>query len=145
VTEKAGDQFTATLAKPLMKGDQVIVPEGTTVTGEVVDAQAGGPGEQGSFLSLELKEIVARGGQSVEVKTEPVRYAPTQQAESGQMPESGQTPELGQQPEAGQPETNESMVPTVVPEDQTVTFRLAESVDMPVTMAPLEGQPKPIS
>jgi hypothetical protein len=141
VTEKAGDSFTATLAAPLMKGEQVIVPEGTTVLGEVVDAKAGGPGEEGSsFLSLELKEIVARGGQSVEVKTEPVRYAPVQQAESGQQPEASEQPQAGQQPE----ESGSVAAPPVVTQDTTVAFRLAEPVDVPVTMSP-EGPSTPIS
>ncbi len=156
VTEKTGDRFTATLAAPLMKDERVIVPQGTTVMGEVVDSHAAGPDEGGSFLSLEVKQIVARGGQTVAVKTEPVRYAPAQLAEAGQMPQAGEQAEAGQPSEAGQPgegqqpqagqqaEGSESVtVPPVVPKDSTVTFRLAESVDMPVSLP--ETQPKPIS
>lgn len=120
-TEQAGDEFTATLAAPLIKGEEVIAPQGATVTGEVVDAQLGGPGEQGAFLSLELKEIVVNGGQAVAVKTEPVRYVP-----------------------AGHEQAGGAAAPSVAPEDATVTFRLAEPVDVPLAI-PDESKPTPIS
>ena len=121
VTEQAGDEFTATLASPLMKDGQVIAPQGTTVIGEVVDAEAAGPGEAGSFLSLELKEIVVSGGEVVAIETEPVRYAPAEQDQAGN-----------------------AAPPAVVPEETMLTFRLSESVDVPLAI-PQEGSPEPIS
>jgi hypothetical protein len=121
VTEEAGDEFTATLAAPLMIGEQVIAARGTTVMGEVVDAHAAEPGGEGSFLSLELKEIMVAGGQSIAIETEPVRYA------------------AEQQPAA------DGVAPAVVPEETIVTFRLAEPVDVPLAAATQEAKPEPIS
>jgi hypothetical protein len=118
--EQAGDEFTATLVAPLMKGEQVIAPQGTTVLGEVVDARAAGPGEEESFLVLEINEIMVRAGQAVAVETEPVRYAPAQQEDTGS-----------------------ATAPAVVPERTIMTFRLAEPVDVPVAI-PAED-PAPIS
>jgi hypothetical protein len=120
VTEEAGDEFTATLAAPLIVGEQVIAAQGSTVMGEVVDAHAAEPGEEGSFLSLELKEILVAGGESIAIETEPVRYAAEQQPV-------------------------ENAAPAVVPEETIVTFRLAEPVDVPLAAATEEGKPEPIS
>jgi hypothetical protein len=103
-----------------MKGEEILAPRGTTVTGEVVDAQPAGPGERGAFLSLELKEIEVNGGSSIAVKTEPVRYVPAQ----------------GQ---AGSAEA-----PSAAPGDTVVTFRLAEPVEVPVEL-PQQDKPAPIS
>lgn len=116
VTDQAGDEFTATLAAPLMQDGQIIAPQGTTVIGEVVDAQTA-DSEEGAFLSLELTEIVMSGGEKVEIETEPLRYTP-----AGQEPGSVETP-------------------PVVPEESTVTFRLAEAVEVPLPIAPPETPP----
>jgi hypothetical protein len=124
VTEEPGDEFTATLAAPLMKGEEVVAPQGATVVGEVVDVETAGPGEEASFLSLELKELLVVGGQSISIETEPVRYA---------APVGYQTPEQGQ---------DESAAP-VVPEETVLTFRLARPVDVPV--AADQGGLPPIS
>jgi hypothetical protein len=123
VTEEAGDEFTATLAAPLIIGEQVVAARGTTVMGEVIDAYAAAPGEAGSFLSLELKEIMVAGGQTIAIETAPVRYAPSEQA----------SPE------------NEAAPPAVVPEETVMTFRLAEPVEVPLTAATDEAKPEPIS
>jgi hypothetical protein len=104
-----------------MSGEEVIAPRGTTVMGEVVDAHAAAPGEAGSFLSLELKEIMVAGGESIAIETEPVRYAAEQQPVENGAP------------------------PAVVPEETIVTFRLAEPVDVPLAAATEEGKPEPIS
>ena len=119
VTEQAGDEFTATLAEPLMKGEDLIAPKGTSVLGVVVDAKGAEPGDEAdSFLSLELKEIMVSGGQSVAVTTEPVRYAPTMSEATSDMP-----------------------APAVVPEHTVLTFRLAEPVDVQVGIESNETEP----
>jgi hypothetical protein len=117
VTEEAGDEFTAMLAKPVMKGERVIAPQGTTVVGEVVDAKSVDPGEAGSFLSLELREILVSGGEPIAIETEPVQYAPSQNGE----------------------EVEGIPAPAVVPEDTIVTFRLSEAVDVRVAIDQNEG------
>ena len=118
VTEKAGDEFTATLASPLIADGQIVAPQGSTVVGEVVDAKTAGSEGEESFLSLELKEIVMSGGETVEIETEPLRYTPAQE------------------------HTASAETPPVVPQDTTVRFRLAEAVEVPLPIAPPE---KPIS
>lgn len=123
VTEEAGDEFTATLATELTKDGRVIAPVGTTVVGEVVDAHLAGPGEEGSFLALELRELLVSGGEPIAIETEPVRYAPAEQGEQVE----------------GIP------APAVVPEDTVVTFRLAEAVEIEVAIDQDEGEMEPIS
>jgi hypothetical protein len=123
VIQEAGDEFTATLARELVKDGRVIAPQGTTVVGEVVDAQMADPGEAGSFLSLELRELLVSGGEPVAIETEPVQYAPSEQGEQVE----------------GIP------APAVVPEDSIVSFRLSEAVEIPVAMDQNEGGMEPIS
>jgi hypothetical protein len=121
ITQEAGDEFTATLSAPLMKDAQIIAPQGTTVVGEVVDAKAAAPGEEGSFLSLELREILVAGAEPIEISTDPVQYAPVAaEAVEGVPP------------------------PAVVPEDTVVQFRLSEPVEVPVAASTAAGR-EPIS
>jgi len=121
ITQEAGDEFTATLSAPLMKDAQIIAPQGTTVVGEVVDAKAAAPGEEGSFLTLELREILVAGAEPIEISTDPVQYAPgAAEAVEGVPP------------------------PAVVPEDTVVQFRLSEPVEVPVAAATAAGR-EPIS
>jgi hypothetical protein len=119
MTEQAGDEFMAKLDSPLMKGEEIVAPRGSTVTGEVVDAQPARAGEQGAFLSLELKEIKVNEKDSVAVKTDPVRYVPDAHSGKAETPsaESRETP---------------------------LTFRLAEPVQIPVEL-PSQQKPIPIS
>jgi hypothetical protein len=141
ITDKAGDEFTATLDAPLMSGDQVVAPQGTTVVGKVVEAKAGEPGsEAGSYLTLQLNEIVVAGGQSINIETEPVRYAAKNEAMYQAEADQQQKPmEKGQTAQSAP----EAVAPPVVPEDTTVVFRLAKSVDVPVAID--EGLAKPVS
>jgi hypothetical protein len=116
-TQEPGARFTATLVEPLRSGVEVIAQTGATVVGEVVDAQRGdSPGEE-SFLELELKEIVIDNGQSVAIETDPVQYTPPQTAMVEAQP--GQPAEVAPMTPAPQAET-------------VVTFRLAESVEVPL-------------
>ncbi len=121
VTEETGDEFTATLATELMKDGQVIAPKGTTVVGEVIDAHLAGPGEEGSFLALELREFLVSGGEPVAIQTDTVRYAPAEKGE----------------------EIEGIPAPAVVPEDTVVTFHLSEPVEVRVAID--EGEMEPIS
>jgi hypothetical protein len=123
VTQEAGDEFTATLATELVKDGRMIAPQGTTVMGEIVDAHMADPGEAGSFLSLELRELLVSGGEPVAIETEPVRYAPSEQGEQVE----------------GIP------APAVVPEDTVVTFRLSEAVEVRVAIDQNESGIEPIS
>lgn len=122
VTQEAGDEFTATLATDLTKDGRVIAPQGTSVVGEVVDAHMAGPGEEGSYLALELRELLVSGGEPIAIETEPVRYAAEQ----------------GEQVEGVPP-------PAVVPEDTVVTFRLSAAVEIDVAIDQNEGGMEPIS
>jgi hypothetical protein len=121
VTQEAGDEFTAMLSAPLMKDAQIIAPQGTTVVGEVVDAKAAGPGDEGSFLTLELRKILVSDGEPIEISTEPVQYAPGAAEEVEGIPD-----------------------PAVVPEDTVVQFRLSEPVEVPIAAATAAGR-EPIS
>jgi hypothetical protein len=118
--QEPGARFSATLAEPLRSGEEVIAQTGATVVGEVVDAQRGdSPGEE-SFLELELKEIVIDNGQSIAIETDPVQYTPPRT-------------EMGEA-QPGQPDEAPPMTPA--PQEETVvTFRLAETVEVPLVAA----------
>jgi hypothetical protein len=112
-TEVRGDRFTATLAEPLQSGGEVIAQRGATVVGEVVDVQAGDTPEEESSLSLRLKEITTDNGHNLAIETDPVEYT---------------TP----QDRMAEPQPGEPVEPPTIPQGETVvTFRLAESVEVP--------------
>jgi hypothetical protein len=56
-TSNSGDQFTATLAEPLVVGDQTIAPSGARATGTVVEAAPLGKFKGGAKLRLSLDAI----------------------------------------------------------------------------------------
>ena len=60
-TSNSGDQFTATLAEPLVVGDQTIAPSGARATGTVVEAAPLGKFKGGAKLRLSLDAITING------------------------------------------------------------------------------------
>ncbi len=68
-TAKAGDRFTATLAKPIVDGDWVIAKKGATVEGTVIDADPGGKVKGVASLSLKLDRLALSDGRTVNLDT----------------------------------------------------------------------------
>jgi hypothetical protein len=68
-TAKAGDRFTATLAKPIVDGDWVVAKKGATVEGTVIDSDSGGKVKGLASLSLKLDRLTLADGRTVEVDT----------------------------------------------------------------------------
>jgi len=60
-TNKAGDQFTGTLAAPLVIGGQTVLDRGTKVQGRVVDAEGAGRVKGRASMRLVLTNITAAG------------------------------------------------------------------------------------
>jgi hypothetical protein len=58
---RAGDQFTASLDEPLVDGDRVVVPKGTTFTGHVVQAKPSGRFKGRAVLALRLDAFTLNG------------------------------------------------------------------------------------
>lgn len=58
---QAGDTFHATLASPIMVGDQVAVPTGADVEGRVVEAKNAAHFTGGSSLTVELTRLMVNG------------------------------------------------------------------------------------
>src|ERR1041385_8105263 len=58
---QAGDTFHATLAQPIMVGDQVAVPTGADVEGRVVEAKNAAHFTGGSSLTVELTRMSVNG------------------------------------------------------------------------------------
>jgi hypothetical protein len=56
----AGDTFTATVAQPISIGDKVVIPEGSTATGTVVDAKARGRFKGAAVLNIVLNSVTIR-------------------------------------------------------------------------------------
>ncbi len=56
-----GDTFHASLASPIMIGEQVVVPSGADVEGRVVDARNAAHFSGGSSLSVELTRLIVNG------------------------------------------------------------------------------------
>lgn len=70
-TLKGGETFEATLAEPLEVGGRVLIPRGASVTGKVVEADAGGRVRGVAHLSLQLSSLTA-GGKAVAIVTDTV-------------------------------------------------------------------------
>jgi hypothetical protein len=68
-TAKAGDRFTATLAKPIVDGDWVVAKKGATVEGTVIDSDPGGKVKGLASLSLKLDRLTLADGRTVDVDT----------------------------------------------------------------------------
>ncbi len=65
---RAGDQFTAALDEPLVDGNQVVVPKGTTFTGHVVRAKPSGRFKGRAVMELTL-DTFALNGQVYEIRS----------------------------------------------------------------------------
>lgn len=64
----AGDQFSATLDEPLVDGNQVVVPKGTTFTGHIVRAKPSGRFKGRAVMELTL-DTFALNGQVYEIRS----------------------------------------------------------------------------
>lgn len=71
---RPGDDFTATMAQPLVVSGLVIARRGQTVGGRVADAQLAGRARGTSRLGLELTEISIVDGQQLPVLTQLIEY-----------------------------------------------------------------------
>src|SRR5438874_7638144 len=69
-TNKAGDDFTASLAEPIVVGGQTIAPKGALVNGRVVDAEGSGRVSGKANIRLVLTSIAGAG------KTHPIVTKP---------------------------------------------------------------------
>jgi hypothetical protein len=58
---RAGDRFTASLDEPLVDGDHVVVPKGTTFTGHVVEAKPSGHFKGRAVVALRLDTFTLNG------------------------------------------------------------------------------------
>ncbi|HTC94460.1 MAG TPA: hypothetical protein VK699_13560 [Terriglobales bacterium] len=56
-TSHAGDTFTATVAQPISVGDKVVIPQGATASGTVVDAKARGRFKGAAMLKIVLNSV----------------------------------------------------------------------------------------
>ena len=68
-THKAGDTFTASLVDPLVEGDWVIAPKGSTVKGRIAEADEGGRVKGVARLAIQLTEFETADGQTIEIST----------------------------------------------------------------------------
>lgn len=68
-TAKAGDRFTATLARPIVDGDWTIAKKGATVEGTVIDSDPGGKVKGLASLSLRLDRLTLADGRTVALET----------------------------------------------------------------------------
>jgi hypothetical protein len=69
-TNKAGDDFTASLAEPIVIGGQTVVAKGARVNGRVVDAEGSGRVSGKANIRLVLTSI-AEAGKSHPIVTKP--------------------------------------------------------------------------
>jgi hypothetical protein len=78
----AEDTFTATLAKPVVVRETIVLPTGTIVEGRVIKARAAAPGGQSGKLEIRIERIRFADGQSREIDGRPVKAlkAPSVQA-----------------------------------------------------------------
>ncbi len=70
-SHQAGESFTATLEEPLVEGNWVIAPQGSTVEGWVVEADEGGRVQGVARLSIQLAQLHTADGQVIEITTNP--------------------------------------------------------------------------
>jgi hypothetical protein len=60
-TSQVGQVFTATLATPVDKGGQIVIPSGAAASGSVVAAQPAGKFKGASLLQIKLDSITING------------------------------------------------------------------------------------
>jgi len=65
---RAGDQFTASLDEPLVNGNEVVVPKGTTFTGHIVQAKPSGRFKGRAEMELTL-DTFALNGQVYQIRS----------------------------------------------------------------------------
>lgn len=70
-----GDQFTATLAQPLVVDGFVVAQRGQTVGGRVVSAEKAGRIKGTSRLGIELTEITLVDGRQLPIRSQLIEYA----------------------------------------------------------------------
>ncbi|MBI4460604.1 MAG: hypothetical protein HY648_11170 [Acidobacteria bacterium] len=71
-SHKTGDTFVAMLEEPLVEGDWMIAPKGSTVEGRVVNADKGGRVQGVAHLTLALDLLHTADGQLLEISTGPL-------------------------------------------------------------------------
>ncbi len=69
--EKATQKFEASLAKPIMVGNTVVVPKGASVSGTIPQAQSAGRIQGGGNLTLVLNSMTVKG-KTYQIATKPV-------------------------------------------------------------------------
>ena len=68
-TNKTGDTFTASLEEPLVEGDWVIAPKGSTVEGRIAEADEGGRVKGVASLAIQLTQLETADGQTIPIDT----------------------------------------------------------------------------
>src|ERR1035437_3907872 len=68
-TAKAGERFEATLERPLVVGDHIVAPRGTSVFGQVTVSDPSGKLKGSSYLGVQLTAIKLPGGDRIGIQT----------------------------------------------------------------------------
>ena len=71
-SNKTGETFTATLAKPIMSEDWVIAKQGARVEGVIVDSDPGGKVKGVASMTLALRRLTLADGRTIELDTQTV-------------------------------------------------------------------------
>jgi hypothetical protein len=66
---KANDPVEAVVIKPVMSGDQFLIPYGAVIKGQVVKAQASEASDKRASLELKFNELVAARGKTIKLST----------------------------------------------------------------------------
>jgi len=69
-SHNTGDSFVATLEEPVVEGNWVIAPKGSTVEGKIVEADKGGRVQGVAHLTVALSRLTLPGGETVDTPTE---------------------------------------------------------------------------
>jgi hypothetical protein len=73
-TSNPGEHFDASIAEPVVVGDEVVIPKGSKVTGTVIDAKSAGKFNGNAEISLTLSAITVHG-EEYKLKTTEVTEA----------------------------------------------------------------------
>lgn len=66
---QSGEGFTASLEEPLVDGDWVIAPKGSTVRGTVVESDSGGRVKGVATLAIRLTQLETADGQTIDISS----------------------------------------------------------------------------
>jgi len=66
---QSGEAFTASLEEPLVDGDWVIAPKGSTVRGTVVESDSGGRVKGVATLAIRLTQLDTADGQTIDISS----------------------------------------------------------------------------